>query len=208
MAYNFSAGSSEFFRATSVPVTETPLTVACWFNISSVAASRPLVCIEDSTGNNGWRLLGQTDRTLRFATRSGGNTSAADAAATFFTNEWSHACGVTSSATSRKIYLDGNFYGSNTTSRTPAASVTRTTIGSNMTSDFMTGQIAEVGIWNIDLTDQEVSALGQGVSPSLIRPQSLVLYMPLMRNVVELKQGRVFTTGGSPNVTDHPRVYF
>jgi hypothetical protein len=66
--------------------------------------------------------------------------------------------------------------------------------------------LAEVGLWNVALTDGEVAALAKAMSPRMIRPQSLVLYLPLIRDVFDYK-GRVFVTTGT-TVAPHPRVYY
>ena len=66
------------------------------------------------------------------------------------------------------------------------ASINRTSIGKrdNVSADRNfgstgTGYLADVGIWNVALTDAEVLSLSKGVSPLKVRPSALVLYCPL-----------------------------
>jgi hypothetical protein len=40
-----------------------------------------------------------------------------------------------------------------------------------------------------------------------IRPQSLVFYAPLVRNLVDTKGGLTITNNNSATVADHPRIY-
>lgn len=48
-------------------------------------------------------------------------------------------------------------------------------------SGVYSGKISRVAIWNVELTDNEVSALYNGVSPINVRHDSLVFYVPLQR---------------------------
>jgi hypothetical protein len=42
-------------------------------------------------------------------------------------------------------------------------------------------RMAEVAIWNTDLTSAEISSLAKGFCPKLIRPEYLFFYAPLIR---------------------------
>lgn len=44
------------------------------------------------------------------------------------------------------------------------------------------GDISEVGIWNVELTDSELRALQQGVKPINVRTDNLIFYAPLTRD--------------------------
>lgn len=68
------------------------------------------------------------------------------------------------------------------------------------------GDIAEVGVWDIDLTAAEVASLAKGVSPALVRPQSLVTYLPLIRDVIDVRAANGFTDVNT-TAANHPRVY-
>ena len=71
----------------------------------------------------------------------------------------------------------------------------------------MDGRLAEVGIWNIDLTAAEIASLAKGMTPDKIRPQSLVFYAPLVRNLIDQKGGLALTNNNSATVANHPRLY-
>jgi hypothetical protein len=71
----------------------------------------------------------------------------------------------------------------------------------------MTGQIAEVGIWSAALTDAEIVSLAKGMTCNLVRPQSLVFYAPLIRNLQDVKGGLTLTNNNTATVFNHPRVY-
>lgn len=46
-------------------------------------------------------------------------------------------------------------------------------------SNFFTGRLADVALWNVKLVANEMLALNSGVRPYLIRPASLVFFCPL-----------------------------
>lgn len=69
------------------------------------------------------------------------------------------------------------------------------------------GQLAEVAIWDVILTDDEFAALAKGVSPALIRPQSLKEYLPFVRSPQSRILGAV-TVGGTPLAQPHPPVLY
>jgi hypothetical protein len=61
-------------------------------------------------------------------------------------------------------------------------------------------------VWNAALTDAEVAILATGFSPKKVRPQSLVFYAPLVREVRDLVGGVALSDTGT-TVADHPRTY-
>jgi hypothetical protein len=67
------------------------------------------------------------------------------------------------------------------------------------------GSLADMAIWNRVLTQEEIDALADGLSPDCITT-GLVLYAPLIRDVVNLLDNSSPTTTGTA-VQPHPRVY-
>lgn len=75
--------------------------------------------------------------------------------------------------------------------------------------DNVDGSFAELAIWNDDLDDAEVAALAKAISPGLIRPGNIRLYMPLLGNdSPEVSQWRGHTASvNGASKQDHPRIY-
>ena len=71
----------------------------------------------------------------------------------------------------------------------------------------MNGLIAEVGIWNVALTADEIASLADGMTCDKVRPQSLVFYAPLVRELQDVKGGLTITNNNGATVANHPRVY-
>jgi hypothetical protein len=66
------------------------------------------------------------------------------------------------------------------------------------------GRLAEFAVWDRILTAEEWGAIGSGVDPLSLR-RSLVCYVPLIREVVDLIGGKPSVTGGA--IQTHPRAY-
>lgn len=97
---------------------------------------------------------------------------------------WHHLCGVITSATDRKFYEDGTEIRSSTASVTVNASTMCSILGLREGSSYglnsNTSQVADIGVWNTNLTSGEVYSLSRGFTCDKIRPQNLIFYDPLM----------------------------
>lgn len=72
---------------------------------------------------------------------------------------------------------------------------------------YYAGSLAEIGVWSAVLTADEIASLARGVTPDKIRPQSLVFYAPLVRNLQDARGGLTITNNNAATVANHPRVY-
>jgi hypothetical protein len=208
MAYDFNGINQSLTRA-SAPVTAPPLTLACWFN-PDLLQDASLFAVGAASGAGGWLALftGVTG-VVSASASTGANPVAATTTATYTTGSWNHCCGVFTTTSSRTIYLNGGNSVTGGTSRNPT--INETIIGarrlSNIIGSYFNGKIAEVGIWNAALTAQEVASLAKGMTCDKIRPQSLVSYVPLVRELIDQKGGLTITNNNGATVDNHPRVY-
>jgi Concanavalin A-like lectin/glucanases superfamily len=108
------------------------------------------------------------------------------------------------------IYFDGSSQ-TVTTATAPTGSEVTTTgkvfrIGNKAagTREFG-GQLAEVAVWSRILGADEIGFLADGGTPDCI-PGSLELYVPLIRDTINLKDNSSPTLTGTA-VQPHPRVY-
>ena len=123
--------------------------------------------------------------------------------------QWNHIGGVYASSASRIAYANGIASPTETTDLTPSGIDSLNLSGSSVSGSIehpLHGLIAEIGVWDVALTATEVTTLSQGVSPLMVRPQSLRFYAPLndTRSQSLFGGNTVATTGGG--TTDHPRV--
>jgi hypothetical protein len=124
-------------------------------------------------------------------------------------NSWVHAAAVFTGSNNRTAYANGIAGASNTTSRT-VSGVNRLHIGARIATTvgaFVSGDIAEVGVWNAALTAAEVASLAKGMTCDKVRPQSLVFYAPLVRDLQDVRGGLTITNNNTATVANHPRVY-
>jgi hypothetical protein len=208
MAFSFN-GSSSYIEATSTPVTAEPFTMACWFNTLNNSAGGSLMSIGNSSTTNRFQLNANGNAGNVGISAVGSTTQTASTSTNYTTNVWHHAAAVCGSSSNRSAYLNGGGKQSNNLSVTPAG-INNIIIGSRWNGGsrgfYFGGRIAEVAIWNIALTDDEILSLSKGFAPSLIRPMNLRFYNRCIRNSTDISQGRSLVS----NVIlpfDHPRIY-
>jgi hypothetical protein len=210
MAYEFN-GTNQYLSA-DPPINglTKPFTLACWFNPDNITSNGQLIALSPVSGNLWGLALGGAisgDPVIAYHT----STANAVTSAGFSANQWQHGCAVFTSTSSRTAYLNGGNSGTSLASENLPTAATQLLIGSRRFAGnldlFMDGQIAEVGIWNVALTAAEVASLAKGMTCDKVRPQSLVFYAPLVRDLVDQKGGLTITNNNGATVANHPRVY-
>jgi hypothetical protein len=206
MAYDFN-GTNQFLEVGSAVVNR-PCTMAAWAYLDNVTGARDIVSVSSKTASEVLRLnvIG-----TQFRIADQGNVNAVANGGTMFANVWNHYAGVFVSGSSRTPYTNGVAGAENTTT-VAAITPTFTNIGAfyggtATAIQFMDGLIAEVGIWDVALTAAEISSLAKGMTCDKVRPQSLVFYAPLVRDLIDAKGGRTITNNNGATVANHPRVY-
>lgn len=204
-------GTSSYIGATSTPVTGPPFTMACWFNPLSDSLGGVIMSIGNSAAADRFQLGANGDQPndpITFYAQQGASNATASATG-YLLNTWQHAAAVCSGNASRSIFRNGAQKATNTTSIIPA-SVNSILIGARWSAGargaFFNGRVAEVGIWNVALTDDEVVSLSKGFAPYLIRPGSLKFYNRCIQASQDLSEGRALS---EVTITkfDHPRIY-
>jgi hypothetical protein len=218
MAYDFN-GSTQHISANSSPLGNRPAayTMACWvngaaqtvkllFNLGDSTTNRPVICIA-SGGVNGntngaqARFFARSNATFGFGEINlGGGTA--------FDSTWHHI-GITWDDSTGRLYVDGSQVASGGSMGTPQ-DLNRVSVGALLRASaagHFNGSMAECGIWNAALTTAEIASLADGMTCDKVRPQSLVFYAPLVRDLIDVKGGLTITNNNSATVANHPRVY-
>jgi hypothetical protein len=209
VAYDLDGSTNKLSVATA-PVTAVPLTLACWFNPDRLTQSETLLGLSDSSASfariqfrgdvAGDHLWAQTEA-------SGGSNDAAIGSGSVQQDVWQHACAVFASNTSRAVYLNGTGKGTNATNLSMAtlAKLTAgiTTLGSDSTP--FDGTLAELAVWSVALTDDEVLSLARGIEAPNVRPAALEFYAPIVRELTDRFAGLTLTASGG-SVLEHPRI--
>lgn len=118
----------------------------------------------------------------------------------------------TGSSNRLKGYVNGAavalaFYGAIPATTSNSAAAEKIRIGRAVSNNtWSIGDFAELGMWQATLSAAEAASLAKGMTCDKIRPQSLVYYTPLVRDIQDLARGMTLTDTNS-TVANHPRVY-
>jgi hypothetical protein len=201
-------GSNQYLSTASAPASGSPMTIAVWF-YPTASLTQVLGCVGQSSGTHRNQLTYEGGALRAFAVGTGGNVQAQGGTTTL--NAWNHACAVFGSAASREIFANGASAATNTSNLGTQNAATGAQFGartaSNVTSFYFSGNIAEVGIWNAALTAAEIASLAKGMTCDKIRPQNLVFYAPLIRDLSDNKGGLTITNNNGAVVANHPKIY-
>lgn len=212
-------GSSDKLVISSALVSSTPFTASLWFNPDNTTADGALFSIANSASNTqrmyadcrGSESGPPADPILVQHLDDAATAGNARSTAGYSSATWQHFAGIWLSSTSRTVYLDG---GNNATDTTSVSTTTVNVSGLGVLerqtpSNFFPGDLAEFGLWNVALTTDEITALSKGISPQMIRPQSLVSYSPLIGRTSperNLKEQTGWTVTGAA-AAPHCRIY-
>ena len=129
-------------------------------------------------------------------------------------NTWYHFLGtyefVTNGTSILKLYKNGTLVKTTTNGVGPCASTTATNyLGRRSGASIfpLNGQLAECAIYSRTLSASDAVSLARGASPPLVRPDGLVMYAPLVRDIMDTT-GKATLTNNGTTATDHPRVYY
>lgn len=209
MARAFSAaGSDNIANASIALVTDEPFTMASWFYVTDVSVARTIWSIGNAGSSGFWRLGVNASSQVFAQKQSDASANSQAVVAGVSINTWMHGIAVWAGDADRTVYLNGS--GVNDTGSVADCVANRTCLGiqaGNLgTPRPFEGYLCESAIWSVaDLTADEITALAKGFSPRLIRPNALLTYLPLIRNVVDIKGAMAYTTSGT-TVVDHPRI--
>jgi hypothetical protein len=215
MAYTFASASSRRLTATLASAVTYPLSVSVWFNSPAYTGSnQTLLSIANTSNNDRVQLTigagAAAQQVIQIVTTQGATQPGSFTASTFSWGTWNHAAGVMASSTSRLPYVNGTTDGTqNNTDCTPSGANVLA-VGSRFSGSyglFATASIANVGVWAAALTSDEIASLALGVTPAMVRPQSLIFHAPLVRELLDERGGRSITNTNGATVSVHPRVY-
>ena len=210
MAYDFD-GTNDYIEATSAAMTSGPITLAAWVNLDVTNVAQRVVSITSTTGNDRWSLLVGATAVVSMQVGGSGTFATRSTTATVSASTWHHVAGTWNNTAGQPFaaYLDGATNGATNSNRTPTAgNLNRTYLGTTYVSSalaqYLNGRIAEAAIWNAVLSDAEIVSLAKGYRPSLVQPEKLLYYAPIVREVADYSGGLSLTTSGAV-VAVHPR---
>jgi hypothetical protein len=210
MARTFNGSSDFLLIASTLGISDAPMSMSCQFINANDSALLNMVSLSD--GSNDAHALdyrGDTaDNLLRaYSNDSGVATGAASSVPNSGVAGYI-VVGTWTSTSSRRIHYRSIGTGthtdspSNTTLVTPDA-MSEWNIGRYSASigRYANGVMSHVGIWNVALDAGEALSLTRGFPPRRVRPQSLVAYFPLIRNLFDWKGNAITSSGTTEGVT-------
>lgn len=204
-------GVDQYLKKASVSDWGTPVTMSAWIKTDDVTSVFPVLGFDDGTADN-YLLQGRGttggDPIGAAAHHLGGSWQIADTATGYSAGVWTHVIARFISSTSRASLINGGSKGTDTVS-VPVTWVGATgqfVVGSyGGISTFAAGKIAEIAIWNTDLSDAQCISLAGGATPSNIQPDDIVAYWPLLDDAVDVVGSYDLTLYNTPTYSaDHP----
>ena len=207
MARLFDDGASDTLYEAAT-VYSLPISLSAWFRFDVEPDNMIIVSVGDEGGTAYSSLRAFATGDVLSAASFEGGTASSNHATDMAANIWYHGLAVFASTTSRICYLDGTTAVENTVEK--VITMDRTGVGvSGDGTPFghFSGDIAEVAIWNHELTGVDAAMLAQGYSPLFIRAHNLLAYWPLIRGLNDKVAGLTLTASGTA-VSNHPRVIY
>lgn len=196
---NFSTDTASF-AGTTVNVSAEPFTMAVWFYPLALQNTIMMAVGDSATEFHDLRVSSAGVVQAVSINASGYSSNVG----TYAANGWYHACGVWSASNSRTAYLNGTA-GTTNTNNVAVSPLDQIAVGGSYAgAPYFNGYLAEAAIWNVALTAAEITSLSKGFAARLIRPASLVHYMPLIRSDVG-PIGAIPSTG-SIGAFPHPPI--
>lgn len=182
MALQFTGTSSQYADVASSPVSSAPLTISAW--AKSTGTSGTIATLGYSGGPSQVSLVFDGSRRLFTDVIGSTGTEVQTGVGTAVpSGVWTHVGTVVASATSITSYSGGTPSTTATTNFTGLSALNHLSIGAQWSwgaaASYLTGSVAEVGIWNVALSAAEMASLASGARPISIRPESLVFYSHL-----------------------------
>lgn len=215
MARNIVRASNEYLELLSAPVTAPPFTISAWAktDVGTTTDDYCIAQIQDRSANDSyWRLNADGADNLgefAFGARAPGS-SLRQAVSTIVpvVGKWYQVTGIEFTSGSRKVLVDGGGAGTNSEIEVPTGidSISTGRERDNTDADSWSGDLAEVAVWNVGLTDREASILAI-YSALFVRPQNLVYYTKLLRSPKDRISGSILTLNGT-TVSIHPPIIY
>jgi hypothetical protein len=193
-----------------------PLTVSVWVK-DELAVTNNLAGVAVSFGNTAfgpsyawWGTLGNGTNRIARATHAPSTLTNYPALGTVPVEGVWHHIASTGDATGKTVYTDGADAQQNTDNGDDLVSApNRFAIGvlfRNTIDAPFGGVVAEVGVWDVVLTPEEIADLATGRRPIYVRPESLIAYYPLVDDDVDVISSNALTVEGTPTFGDHPAM--
>ena len=212
MSTQVGAATGKFQNTSAAPVANVPITLAGWVKVIGITdpSVRPVIQLLGGTLSQLRIDISHSAATIRaraYTQTNAGTQGIAASAGALSLNTWYHLAATFPGIAERNIFVNGANDGTNTDSRTVADMEDFAIGDTNTSSDF---KMADVAVWDVELTDEEIARLALGYSARFVRPDSLTAYGPLVHGAAWADPYGLFPTmsaSGTPAAgNDHPPI--
>jgi hypothetical protein len=209
MSRVFSSASSEAIRFSSfAEISAYPFSIILWFKAYQTNIYGDVLNYCSAVNNEQYiRVLLFNNGTFWASIRNGG-VEPSIAGGSYSANTW-HCVGITySAANNRELWVDGTSIGTSTTSINfpPINRFSLGRLDRPSPANAFNGETGWCAHWNTSLTDADHKTLAKGVSPLLIKPNSLKVFVPCGNlngeTDLDLITGTTLTEVGTPTWSD------
>lgn len=184
MSYSFNGTSSYMARTASLPFTGPSASIALWVKNAVLTGIRTtyVQLLASSAGTNAVRLghgttnLGSAEHRT---TANGVGLANANSANIMVANTWTHVAGVYSNGSLRSVFVNNVKFSDTTVVGAYSATINTLRLGNHNSSpsdtEWLNGLLAYVGLWNVALTDSDITAL-QTAAPDVAQSTGLAAY--------------------------------
>lgn len=202
-------GTTEFLRiASALGLTAPPFTMSCFYASNDLAVNQTLISIgNDASQDAHYLIFRHSGDIIGAASGDQGIAYGESQTSAGLVAGFNHCAGIWTSDSNRQAGLNAAFAAANGTTVTPD-SIDEINIGrySATVGSYMNGNIASVALWSVALTGADIAMLNNGFPPRRVRPQSLVFYAPLLRDVQDIRGAATFATA-TGSAASHHRAY-
>jgi hypothetical protein len=211
----FASASSEHISlgsATALEITGN-ITIFGWIKTTATAEQVWFGCYRSTSPFTGWGVGVNVSSASsgKLAYWSNGSGAWRLSSGTVNSGAW-RAVGVVinwTGAGAGTFYIDGSASGT-FTHTAPGASGATKYLGRSILGNYYNGSLADVAVWNSNLSAANMASLGAGVSPPTIRPDALVYYYKGQDNDGDVDWwGQLNGTAvNTPTYEQHPPIIY
>ena len=201
-------GTSQYLQSTGTTVTVHPMSWSGWFYFDSLSRFDTLLVIRSSETFVGWDLRKETTNKIQANVYNGSNVYA-ESTSSVLAGTWVHLGAVYASTSSKKIYVSGTLEDTDTTPDFGVdGAANRIVLGAFVGGGApLAGRIAQVGIWNLGLSDANMASLAAGALPSAVAAANLQNYYKLVSDGTDTQGNNNLTAVGSPTYGSDPDIF-
>ena len=184
-AVQFTSGSSQALVHTNLATaSDYPWSISCWIKLNSFPTTVRAITIGGGNAKHALLIQSSTNISASSTTSAGGGSSATltPSMTGLQAGEWRHVVCLFLADNDRQIFMDGVAIWTNSVVSRDVNSdeLTRITFGCGMSgtggtlTEYLNGALDMVGIWNRQLTTNEMVMLGMGYPPKVVKPDGLI----------------------------------